>query len=306
MTTALYIAGHLDARPVDAARRAALRPGLELGPGRRQRDHRDVAVQRGADFVRADAQRGCVQRHLAARRCGVRRLRQRQDGDQVQLRPLSRAGDQRHPLHAEQPGETNHDQRLAELAGWQPQLRGRLRHPESGGTGHSRWRHLRRAHGRRAELRQGGRQPGAGESGDPARVGHPAVRLAVGRGLPAGAGSARLVGRELQPALVREFHGHRQPGRRARRLRAVDDSGAGRLQASRGRRLPDHDLHADGRGGGARAAELRDVRNGFRGGAYQLLARRRPHRQGASRPRPDPPGRHEYRPLDHGHVRRPW
>ena len=87
-------AGHLDVWPVDAARCRALRPGLELGPGRRQRDHRDRAVQRGADFVRADAQRGRVQRHLAARRCGVRRLRQRQDGDQVQLRPLPRAGHQ--------------------------------------------------------------------------------------------------------------------------------------------------------------------------------------------------------------------
>ena len=36
------------------------------------------------------------QRYLAAGRCGVRRLRQRQDSGQVRRRPLPRAGDQRH------------------------------------------------------------------------------------------------------------------------------------------------------------------------------------------------------------------
>ena len=38
-------AGHLDARPPDAAGRLALRPGVELQPGGRQRHHRHVAVQ---------------------------------------------------------------------------------------------------------------------------------------------------------------------------------------------------------------------------------------------------------------------
>ena len=62
--------GHLDARPAVAAGRAALRPRLELGPGRGQRDHRDVAVQRGADSVRADGQRRRVS--TTSRRAAVR------------------------------------------------------------------------------------------------------------------------------------------------------------------------------------------------------------------------------------------
>ena len=60
--------GQVDARAVDAAGRAALRPRLELQPGGVQRDGSDVEVQRGADYVRADAGRRRVQRHHAALR----------------------------------------------------------------------------------------------------------------------------------------------------------------------------------------------------------------------------------------------
>ena len=58
--------GQVDARAVDAAGRAALRPRLELQPGGVQRDGADVEVQRGADYLRADGGRRRVQRHHAA------------------------------------------------------------------------------------------------------------------------------------------------------------------------------------------------------------------------------------------------
>ena len=64
---------------VDAAGRAPLRPRVELQPGGAQRNGADVEVQRGADYLRADAGRRRVQRHHAALRRRLRRVRQRQD-----------------------------------------------------------------------------------------------------------------------------------------------------------------------------------------------------------------------------------
>ena len=98
-------AGHLDARAADAAGRAALRPRVELQPGRRQRDRRTSRFNAAPITFERTPGVDAYQRHHAARRRRLRRVRQRQDGDQVQFRPLSRAGDQRQPLHAEQPGE---------------------------------------------------------------------------------------------------------------------------------------------------------------------------------------------------------
>ena len=51
------------------------------------------------------------QGHLAARRRGLRCVRQRQDGAEVQSRPLPGAGDERHHLHAEQSREPHRQQR---------------------------------------------------------------------------------------------------------------------------------------------------------------------------------------------------
>ena len=76
-TSAMYIQDTVDARPVDAAGRAPLRPRVELQPGGAQRDDADVEVQRGADYLRADGGRRRVQRHHAALRRGLRRVRQR-------------------------------------------------------------------------------------------------------------------------------------------------------------------------------------------------------------------------------------
>ena len=86
-------AGPVDGRAADAAGRHALRPRLELGAGRGQRHHRDVALQPAADHVRADGQRPRLQRHHAAVRRRLRPVRQRQDGAQGQPRQVSRSGD---------------------------------------------------------------------------------------------------------------------------------------------------------------------------------------------------------------------
>ena len=79
----------------------------------------------------------CLQRPHAADRRRLRRVRQRQDGDQVQLGPLSLAGDQRRPVHAEQSRRRRRKivtHRGPQLGRHQRQLRRRLRHPQSGGA----------------------------------------------------------------------------------------------------------------------------------------------------------------------------
>ena len=199
------------------------------------------------------------QRHLAPRRCGLRRLRQRQDGDQVQLRPLPRAGDQRRPVHAEQPGEPHRHQRLAQLARWQRQLRRRLRHPQSGGADHA-----------------GGDTCGA-LTGDALNFGKAGSNLTqVNPDILRGWGVRRYdwqwgvdVQQELIPRVSLDVSYNR---RWFGNFTVTDDQARGPAdyepwtitapvdaQAPGRRRLPDHGLHADRRGVGARGAELRDV-----------------------------------------------
>ena len=91
-------------RPPDGAGRAALRPGVELRAGRTERHDADVVPESGADHHRADARRQRLQRHHAARGRRLRRVRQRQDGDQVQLGPLPRLCRERSAVHVDQPG----------------------------------------------------------------------------------------------------------------------------------------------------------------------------------------------------------
>ena len=122
---------------------------------------------------------------------------------------------------------------------WQQQLRRRLQHPQPRGAGHTRWRQLRRAHGRCAEFRQGRRRPGAGEPGHPARVGHPPLRLGVGVDLQ----------QELVPRVSLDVNYNRRwfgnftvtdnQARQAIRLSALDDRRAGGHTAPWRRRLPD-------------------------------------------------------------------
>ena len=88
-------AGPVDARADDAAGRAALRQRVELFAGADDRSGADQRpdVPGDAADLRANRRRQ-LQGHLAARRPGARRLRQRQDGRQGQLRQVPGPGEQ--------------------------------------------------------------------------------------------------------------------------------------------------------------------------------------------------------------------
>ena len=186
--------GQVDARPADAAGRVTLRPRLELHAGGAQRDGADVTIQRGADQLPADARRRFVQRHHAALRRRLRRVRQRQDGAEVQSRPLPRFGDERQRVHQQQSGRAhrahgtrNWDDRIVPGRGSTTGQQGhRLRHHEL-----RRQRRVPRGDRRRRELRRGLGQHHAGEPGDAARLGCPSERLAVGDHPAAGGDPAR-------------------------------------------------------------------------------------------------------------------
>ena len=177
------------------------------------------------------------------------------------------AGDQRHDLYAEQPGERHrglqrpqrqHRAGQPELDGYQRQLHRRLRHPQPGAASRPRRRYVRGGHGECAQLRQA-RDLDASEPGSVERLEHPPVRLAVGHQPPAGAAAARVAGGGLQPPFVESFHGHGQSGGGTVGLSGVGDRRAERPEAPGRRRLPDHELHADGSGGGPARQQLRDV-----------------------------------------------
>ena len=105
--------GPVDGRAHDAAGRGALRPRLELGAGRGQRHHADVALQPAADQLRSHRQRARLQRHHAAARLRLRRVRHRQDGAQGQPRQVRRGGHLRRHLQLQQPGGADHHSRSA-------------------------------------------------------------------------------------------------------------------------------------------------------------------------------------------------
>ena len=149
------------------------------------------------------------QGHLAARRRRVRRVRQRQDGDQVQFRPLPGAGDQRPELPVEQPGATASSDTASR--NWTDTNGNKVVDCDilNPAAADRRWRHVRRADRRCAQLRQAG-CPDAGRPGILEWLGRAAGRLAVGHQPAAGAAPARVAGGRLQPALVGELHGHRQ------------------------------------------------------------------------------------------------
>ena len=139
--------GPVDGRAADAAGRRAVRSRLELGAGRRQRRHGHLALQPAADFVRGNGQRPRLQRHHAAPRDYLRRLRHRQDRAQGERRQVSRSRHGRRHLQLQQPrGPYRHAHRVgagrgARLDRRQRQLRGRLRSAEPRGPeqpGHRR------------------------------------------------------------------------------------------------------------------------------------------------------------------------
>ena len=101
----LLRAGSVDARPDDAAGRAALRSQLELLA---RADDSGVGFLAVAARVPGDARRDRLQGHLAARRRRLRRVRQRQDGREGELRQVPGADQQQQQLH---PVESDHPHR---------------------------------------------------------------------------------------------------------------------------------------------------------------------------------------------------
>ena len=116
-------AGPVDARPADAAGRAALRPRLELVPGRAT----TASPRRRGESRRrsrsADRRRDRLQRHHAARRRRLRRVRQRQDGAQGERRQV--------PPERQQPGQLHDQQSRAR----RPQRTARPELPDDGVRG---------------------------------------------------------------------------------------------------------------------------------------------------------------------------
>ena len=151
--------GSVDERPSDGAGRDALRPGVELGPGRKQRHHADLAVQSDAEDVRTHGQRRGLQRHHHAVGCGVGRLRHRPDGAEGEHRQVPADGDQRRELRDQQSGRrrpVRHLRPQPELDRRRRRPRHRLQHHELRGAepGDRVGRHLRRGHRQQPELRQ--------------------------------------------------------------------------------------------------------------------------------------------------------
>ena len=148
-----------------------------------------------ADQLPGNGEREGLQRHHAARRGRLRRVRQRQDRREGERRQVPAGRHQRRELLGQQPGPADGDERAQPgLDGRQPQLRGGLQPPESGGAEQpgDRRRQLRGGHGNRSELRQHQPEPDDGQSRHPAGLGHPSVRLAVRRDGAAAADAARL------------------------------------------------------------------------------------------------------------------
>ena len=101
---AFYVAGPVDALPPDAAGRPALRARAQLLPRGRERRRRGRTASAPAfTFPRTEGVKR-LQRHHAAHGRLLRRVRQRQDGDQGQHEQVPAGRLQRRRLHHQQPG----------------------------------------------------------------------------------------------------------------------------------------------------------------------------------------------------------
>ena len=102
----LYVQDQWTRGTDDTAGRAALRSQLEQVPGTA---HRPDELPLDADRVPRDRWRHGLQGHLTARRRGLRRLRQRQDLAEGELRQVSRADEQQQQLHPVEPDRPHCD-----------------------------------------------------------------------------------------------------------------------------------------------------------------------------------------------------
>ncbi len=230
-------------------------------------------IRRRSPFAR-DAGRRCLQRHHAARRRRLRRVRQRQDGAQVQLGPVTSPTRRtirrtRRPIPASRSSATCQNRQWTRR--WRQRQPGRrLRPAEPGGE-----RRVRRRdrHRRRTSARLG-----AATQVNPGVLSGWGVR-------PGDYQYTVTLQQELMPRVSadvsythRSFHGffvtddlNRRAGGVASyyetyTLTAPQDS---RLRGRR--RLPDHGVRPDGRGQRRGPAALPDARNRLRSGARQRL-----------------------------------
>ena len=224
----------VDPRKADVTGGAALRPCLELLS--RAADRPDP-LPAGRIVLSRDAGRARLQRHQPADGSGVRPVRQREDGPQVQRRPVSRGGGQRQrELLRAQAGHARDDERDADLGRRQPQFHPGLRSDERRGAGSAAERRRLLWGLVECELREGGLQPLL-RRGDPQGLVQPAGRLADRGDHAARNPAARLGGGRLYPPLAPELHGHRQPRHGGVRFHAVQPHGADRFAAAGRRRL---------------------------------------------------------------------
>ena len=102
----LLRAGSVDARAHDASGRPALRSQLELLT---RTDDSGIGLPRLAAGLPGNARRDRLQRHLPARRRRLRRVRQRQDGGEGELRQIPGADEQQQQLHPVEPDHPHRD-----------------------------------------------------------------------------------------------------------------------------------------------------------------------------------------------------
>ena len=165
----------------------------------------------------ANAWRDRLQGSVAARRRRLRRVRQRKDGRQGELRQIPGADEQQQQLHPVEPDRPHRDDDDADLDRRQQQLRAGLQPDES--AGQCRMRSDERPH-----VRHDGADDRRDRPEDSQRLGRALERLADWRIDPA-ADPPAPVGRSGLPApMAEQLHGDRQPARRPGRFHAATAS----------------------------------------------------------------------------------
>ncbi len=197
----------------------------------------DDLVRRHEGSAARSGRRRQLQGHHAAPRCGLRRVRQREDRAQGQRRPLSRSRAVEQQLRRQPSVDAAVDDGRPQLDRQQQELRDRLQPVQQRGAEPGDDRKHRHLRGRAVDVRHG--EPGhAVRHGAPERLGRASWRLGHRRQRAAAGAAARVRRTRLQPPLARQLHDRRQPRHPGQRLRDVLRRGADGFAAPR-RRRPD-------------------------------------------------------------------
>ena len=233
--------------------------------------------------VPAHRQRHWLQRHYLPRRSRLGRVRQRQDVGQGECRQVPAERQQPGPLRDQQSG-TGHAVPRSTARSWNDLDRDYVPDCESDESGRQRrvWR----------LADSGFRQPDSfdDQPRNLPRLGRSPLGLAVRRLDSARGAAANLARVRLQPSLVPEFPGHRQPGAWSQRRRPVHDRRAPASRSARRRRLHGHLPRSAHAGGATTTSRSRRTT-----ATVRLLARLRPERQHPADQRPGASGRDQYR-----------